>query len=202
MAAIEIDASSVAPSAASTEVDEGGVRGSPLPAFTDLTRKWEIDDVEPCRYQSSIFYTKQNPVYEKENPYFMNIPIDPSWVPKLKQTNVSYTRKVVSVTDIRGHPELFSLDRQGFQLGTLQTALAYDSFADTATIVSRFYEEVKVFLEKHTGAVEVLPFDFQVRRKDPTLPANSRGAPGKAQPFAAVHAGAYISHYRVLARLR
>ena len=163
----------------------------PAPVFTDLAHTWDIDDASPLRYNASIFYTKPGPLYDNEKPYFMNIPLDSSWTPKLKQTNVSYTRKTVAVTDIRGHENTFNLDRHGCQLGRLATQLSYDDFASTEAIISRYYEEVKAFLKNSTGAVDVLPFDFQVRRKDPTLPTNSRGAPGKAQPFAAVHGGEF-----------
>lgn len=159
------------------------------PAFTNLIRTWELDGSAPARYNASVFYIQRDQLYDVEKPYFMNIPVDPSWIPTVRQTNVSYTRKTVAITDIKGHETLFSLDKHGFELGALNTSLCYDDFASTETIVSRFYDEVRCLLQQSTGAVEVLPFDFQVRRKDPSLPANSRGAPGNAQPFGAVHAG-------------
>ncbi|KAK3377121.1 hypothetical protein B0T24DRAFT_648779 [Lasiosphaeria ovina] len=161
--------------------------GTMAPVDDQADSSQTLDPASPLHFNASIFYMKPDPLYNVEKPYFMNIPLDPTWVPKLKQTNVAYTRKTVAITDIRGHEDVFTLDQSGFELGTLRTGLSYDDFAKTDTIVSRFYDEVKVFLKQYTGAAEVLPFDFQVRRKDPTLPPNSRGAPGKAQPFAAVH---------------
>ncbi|KAJ2985968.1 hypothetical protein NUW58_g1594 [Xylaria curta] len=164
-----------------------GIHGTALSPFTDINREWELDRLKPSIYNASIFYMKPDPQYETEKPYFFNIPVESSWLPKVKQTNVCYTRRTVAITDIRGHQDYFMLDRHGFQIGIFRTGLPYDDFASTDTIVSRYYEEVKHFLKQNTGAVDVLPFDFQVRRKDPTLPLGSRGAPGKAQPFAAVH---------------
>ncbi|KAM4060527.1 hypothetical protein HRG_001914 [Hirsutella rhossiliensis] len=166
---------------------KANTRGLALPLFTDLSTKWELDDLGPLMYNASIFYMKPSPHYDNEKPYFFNIPIDDAWLPKVKQTNVSYTRKTVAIADVRGHQELFSLDKHGFQLETLHTSLSYHAFASTDAVVTRYYEEVKEFLKQCTGAVDVLPFDFQVRRKDPTLPVGSRGSPGNAQPFAAIH---------------
>ncbi|OHE96221.1 hypothetical protein CORC01_08439 [Colletotrichum orchidophilum] len=84
--------------------------------------------------------------------------------PTLKQTNVKYTRKTISVTNVRGSEDIFKLDRQGFQLGQLQSKLSYEDFASTDSIVNQYYEEVKAFLKQNTGAVEVLPFDFQANQ--------------------------------------
>ncbi|KAK0732131.1 hypothetical protein B0H67DRAFT_679620 [Lasiosphaeris hirsuta] len=140
------------------------------PLFTDLTRVWELDGFSPPLYRASIFYMKPSPQYDVEKPYFMNIPVDPAWL-GMKQTNVSYTRKTVAVADIRGHQHLFSLDVSGFQLGYLQSEIPYEGFADSDMIVSRFYDEVKSFLMRETGAADVLPFDFQVRYCFPRPPS-------------------------------
>ncbi|KAK4201352.1 putative Aspirochlorine biosynthesis protein N, partial [Triangularia verruculosa] len=158
-------------------------------SLSQLATRAEASELESARcYQASVFYMKPDPLYDKEKPYFMNIPIDPAWMPKLRQTNVSYTRRTIDAADIRGHERLFSLDKHGFRLENFHTSLEYNEFANTDLVVTRYYQEVQVFLKQYTGATEVLPFDFQVRRKDPTLPVGSRGAPGKAQPFGVVHA--------------
>ncbi|KAK0766425.1 hypothetical protein N5P37_000148 [Trichoderma harzianum] len=160
---------------------------SSLSLFTNLDKEWELDSSKPSLHNASIFYMKPSPQYDAEKPYFFNVPVEASWSPKVKQTNVCYTRKTVAIADVRGHERIFLLDKHGFQLGNFVTSLSYDEFASTDIIVGRYYEEVKQFLKENIGAIDVLPFDFQVRRKDPTLPFGSRGAPGKAQPFAAVH---------------
>ena len=130
--------------------------------FTDLSREWELDHFDPPIYEASIFYMKPTRQYEVEKPYFMNIPIDPTWAPNIKQTNVSYTRKTVAVSDIRGHEDIFSLDKNGFQIGHLRSRMLYHDFGTSEAIVSRYYKEVVAFLIQYTGACEVVPFDFQV----------------------------------------
>lgn len=136
--------------------------GLALPLFTRLDREWELDAFKPFRYHTSIFYMKKCAKYDIEKPYFFNVPVEDSWKPTVQQTNVSYTRKTVAVTDIRGYEDAFSLDRHGFQLGILRTSLCYEEFSSDNSIVTRYYQDVKEFLTKQLGATEVLPFDFQV----------------------------------------
>jgi hypothetical protein len=144
-------------------------------------------DSEPIIKTTSVFYMKSQPLYKLEKPYFLNVPVDTG--SDLPQTNVNYTRSEIRVTDVRPQKDKFTLDEHGFQVGKLQTALSYDDFANFDKIGSHFYPEVQQFLRDTLGAAEVFTFDFQVRRRDPELPRNSRGAPGKAQPFGSVHAG-------------
>lgn len=147
----------------------------------------EIDGFSPPRRDGSIYYISPEKLYQTEKPYFMNVPVQD--MPGLQQTNVKHTGRVVPVTDIRGHEDLFSLDKTGFQIVHHHTNMNYPDFENPDAIVGEFYNEVCDVIRSATGAVEVLPFDYQIRRRDPTLPLNSRGAPGKAQPFGAVHAG-------------
>lgn len=139
--------------------------GSPgLPLFTnlDVNKRYKSDNLDLPLHYSTIFYMKRDPRYDNEKPYFFNIPVDASWLSTVQQTNVCYTRKKIAISDIRGHENMFSLDTYGFQLGKLVTGLSYDDFAVTDLVVSRYYEEVRNYIKRHTGAVDVLPFDFQV----------------------------------------
>jgi hypothetical protein len=118
---------------------------------------------EPLAKSTTVFYMKPQPLYEKEKPYFLNVPVDDGG--DLAQTNVGYTRIPVSVTDIRGQQDKFTLDKHGFQLGTFHSKLNYDDFADTKKLTSLFYAEVQRFLRSSLGATDVLTFDYQVRAR-------------------------------------
>ncbi|PGH34607.1 hypothetical protein GX50_02591 [[Emmonsia] crescens] len=144
----------------------------------------EIDQFNPSQLVSLIFYTERLPLYEKEKPFFLNFP--PSG-PGQRQSNVVYCRREVPITDVRGHEELFALDTTGFQYKHFETSVAYESFASPATIEGTFLKEVEAFLTTELNADYVLAWDYQVRRRDPALPPNHRGQPGKAQPFRSVH---------------
>lgn len=128
--------------------------------FTDSTTAADLDEFSPLVKLSSIFYIKPQTLYANEKPYFLNIPVDAD--SGLAQTNVNYTRKRVRVSDIRGHESLFNLDKTGFQLGNLNSNLSYEDFADPVAITTRYYPEVKAFLQQSLRASEVLIFDYQV----------------------------------------
>ncbi|EER38582.1 conserved hypothetical protein [Histoplasma capsulatum var. duboisii H88] len=144
----------------------------------------EIDQFNPCQLVSLIFYIERLPLYEEEKPFFLNFP--PSG-PGQRQSNVVYCRREVSITDVRNHEGLFTLDTTGFQYKHFATTVDYKDFASPAAIEGTFLKEVEAFLTTELNADYVLAWDYQVRRRDPTLPPNHRGQPGKAQPFRSVH---------------
>jgi hypothetical protein len=177
--------------------------------FTSSYAAGPIDHLSPHQEISSVFYLSPIPLYRKEKPFFLNVPVHR--MPGARQTNVTHTAKIIKVTDIRGSEDKFTLGTAGFQVGKLETHLQYSDFDGEASITTKYFPEVRDFLMKQTSAREVLPWDYQVvylflpdiclaltalyvqvRRQDDSLPQNSRGLPGRAQPFGAVHAG---QHY-------
>lgn len=131
-----------------------------LPLFTDRSKSAEIDVFNPMEKISTLFYIRPEPLLQVEKPYFMNVPTKN--MEGLAQSNVSYTRKLVTFTDIRGHEALFSLDKQGFEVGTLETTLQYHDFEDPVAITTTYYSEVRDFLKSITGCSDVLAWDYQV----------------------------------------
>jgi hypothetical protein len=115
---------------------------------------------ETLAKSTTIFYMKPQSLYEKEKPYFLNVPVEEG--SDLAQTNVNYTRISVSVTDIRGQQDKFTLDEHGFQLRTFHSKLSYDDFDDPKKLTSLFYPEVQAFLRASLGATDALTFDYQV----------------------------------------
>lgn len=131
-----------------------------LPSTTLKDPSAEIDAYSPSEHKTSIFYLEPLKIYDEEKPYFLNIPV--THIPGASQTNVSYTRRMVSITDIRGHESLFSLDKTGFEVGNLISKVPYEGFTSESEIIGTYYEETKELLKKHTGATHVMPFDYQV----------------------------------------
>ncbi len=128
--------------------------------YTDKSIIAEIDQFNPSEHRSMVFYIRPEPLFEKEKPYFMNVPV--KHMEGLEQSNVCYARKNVAFTNIRGHESLFSLDKTGFEVGTLKTALTYEDFNDPIAITTTHYDEIKNFLMEKTGGSFVVPFDYQV----------------------------------------
>ena len=129
------------------------------PVFTDKSQPAEIDKFNPIEHISTVFYIRPEPLFKTEKPYFMNVPV--KHMSGLAESNVCYTRKLVSITNIRGYENLFSLDKTGFEIGTLKTSLAYEDFDSPTAITTTYYAEIKQFLMERTGGSFVLPFDYQ-----------------------------------------
>ncbi|RVD81167.1 uncharacterized protein DFL_009042 [Arthrobotrys flagrans] len=161
------------------EIRERTLRLSPHP----------IDQSNPKTQISYMFYLKPLQVYEKEKPFFLNIPVHQ--IENARQTNVLHTLRGLLLTDLRNNEEHFSLDTSGFQVTNFHTKMQYHDFEDPRKIMDIYYKETSECIADAIGREKVhsiIPWDYQVRRRNPNLPGNSRGTPGKAQPFAAIHA--------------
>lgn len=119
----------------------------------------EIDQFNPSKVVSLIFYIDKLPLYEKEKPFFLNFPVSG---PGQRQSNVTHSRHEVDFTDVRGHEDLFSLGTTGFEYKHFDTALEYDNFASPAAIEGIFLKEVEAFLVAHLKADCALAWDYQV----------------------------------------
>lgn len=88
----------------------------------------------------------------------------------------------VTVEDIRGHEDDFTLDRHGFE-AVAHKSLETD-FLNEARIRDVYYAESEALLAKLLGAHRVLIFDHTIRRRLPGQPDHRDGA---RQPVARVH---------------
>lgn len=120
----------------------------------------EIDQFNPSKVVSLIFYIDKLPLYEKEKPFFLNFPVSG---PGQRQSNVTHSRHEVDFTDVRGHEDLFSLGTTGFEYKHFDTTLEYDNFASPAAIEGIFLKEVEAFLVAHLKADCALAWDYQVQ---------------------------------------
>ncbi len=75
--------------------------------------------------------------------------------------NTKGDRRRVAVHDVREPPTPASLDREGFTLASLETAV--DDLYDPQAVRARYYPEVERLVKAVTGAGRVLVFDHNVR---------------------------------------
>jgi hypothetical protein len=85
----------------------------------------------------------------------------------------------VSVYDIRGHEDEFTLDKNGFQV--VKHVTQEKAFDDDAKIKTGYYKEVEELLKQVTGAHRVVIFDHTIRRNIPGQvdKPSSRGPVGR-----------------------
>ncbi len=77
----------------------------------------------------------------------------------------------VTVTDIRGNEDSFTLDKDAFKIVRGVPPSAETSFTDDESIKAKFYPEVEALLLEHIpGSYKVVFFDHTIRRADPKAP--------------------------------
>jgi len=113
---------------------------------------------------ASIQYLKKLPLYEKEKPFQLFIPIDKtSGDPR--SSNLEFEPRSHTFVDIRNRVHDFSLDSHGFQVVPHPTKLEAQSFVDRSLVESRYLLEVEEVLRTIGGGYDkVFIFDWRVRR--------------------------------------
>ena len=84
-----------------------------------------------------------------------------SWLdpPPLGEPRTNFVGTVAHKTtfhDMRSASDPLSLDRTGFQVASLKTALAYADFAHDERIEGVYYDEVKAMLRHELGAERIV----------------------------------------------
>ncbi|KAF7590234.1 hypothetical protein BBP40_003118 [Aspergillus hancockii] len=83
--------------------------------------------------------------------------------------NYSEARHQVSLSDIRGEEDKYTLDRDAFQvLQGIPSKTTYETYNSDDAVQQIYYPEVeKLLLEKVPGAHKIIIFDHTIRRTDP-----------------------------------
>jgi hypothetical protein len=72
----------------------------------------------------------------------------------------------VDIHDGWGMADRLSVDREGFEIHEFDPS--FRQFDDEAAILGRFYPQVVDFVQRHTGAREVVVFDHTIRKRMPS----------------------------------
>lgn len=92
--------------------------------------------------------------------------------PGQPQRNYGENAQKVSLTDIRGTEDSFTLDKDSFQaLRSIPTSTTYTTFDSDTSIRETYYPEVEALLLKHIpNAHKIIIFDHTIRRANPSAP--------------------------------
>jgi len=125
------------------------------------------------QYQPHDVITTLN--YFKENED--GSPPHPSYVGRPETYDRPVQPQTVTVHDIRGSEDKYSLDSTGFQIANHESV--EKEFLDEEKIKTVYYKEVEDLLKKTTGASKVFIFDHTIRRApvDKRLPAEPLRGP-------------------------
>lgn len=119
-------------------------------------------DLKPSRtthknVQAALYFLKKDALHQVEKPYAFRFPVDNEGI---RQSNMEMVRKdLITITDIRGPENSFSLEINGFAILNLKSKFGYDDFHDPGKI-SRYFRELEAILNDHMGASHVKVLDM------------------------------------------
>ncbi|KAI8652086.1 hypothetical protein NCS56_01425400 [Fusarium sp. Ph1] len=114
----------------------------------------------PKREVNLEFLDDSDPKYKTEKPYYSNVPFTETDAPS---TNVVSKKSCVTLHDIRGNENIFSLDVHGFEL--IKHPLDFDQWQDGHKVVRDVYPGIIELLKGQLGEdVRVVVFDHTLRR--------------------------------------
>lgn len=114
---------------------------------------------------SHVNYLKKLPLYQKEKPFQLFVPIDPD-ATNQRASNLEFEPKERTFFDIRDRIHDCSLDTNGFQLREFPTKLDLPSFRDRGVVESSYFPEIEQILKHIEGGYDrVFIFDWRVRHR-------------------------------------
>lgn len=126
----------------------------------------------PGAVQTELNFFKQETFTEKPHQYMFTH--DPP-------RNFRDEPHAVTINDIRGHEDEYTLDKNGFQI--VKHTTSEKEFKDDESIKSGYYKEIEDLLKKVTGAHKVVIFDHTIRRNVP----GQEDKPSSRGPVGRVH---------------
>lgn len=109
-----------------------------------------------------IYFLARDDRFTNEKPYAFRFALEEGPIP---QSNMKMERKEnIPITDIRGHEKHFSLERNGFEVLSHTSKLAYEEFYHPEKI-HVYLRELETLLQQHLKATCVKVFRYGVRMK-------------------------------------
>jgi len=98
-------------------------------------------------------------------------PPEPNYVNKLSSYDRPVNPVTVTVHDIRGTEDKYTLDTTGFQIANHVSQ--EKDFVDEEKIKNNYYKETEELLKRETGASKIFIFDHTIRRQPPDTRASA-----------------------------
>ncbi|KAI1673547.1 hypothetical protein Ptr902_00300 [Pyrenophora tritici-repentis] len=115
----------------------------------------EVSPFNPIRTNTYLQFFEQGSEHSAEKPYVCKVPPPTS---RQAQINFGGSYKKVMMTDVRGHEDIFELDKHGFQFAA-QKLNVHGSALD----LESYTRQMSVWLKEYLHAREVVVFDRTLR---------------------------------------
>jgi hypothetical protein len=108
---------------------------------------------------ASMYFLANLPLYEDEKPY--RLKYDPP--AGLPESNIEMEQHSIFIQDVRKHERDFTLQKDGFALLSLKSAMTYEDFNDDTKIQTIYLKELAGVLRSTLDASRVQIFEHLVR---------------------------------------
>lgn len=161
--------------------------------------------------QTALYFLKPNKLFEVEKPYAFKFPADAG---NMRQTNMEMELcKGITLTDIRGHEQSFTIETNGFAVLAFDSGLKYEDFHDEAKL-SLYLRKIESVLKSYLGASRVDVFrhcvslhlaffalapnssGIKIRKRHPQYPISTGEKYDYDQPTTVAHCGLKPRHLR------
>jgi hypothetical protein len=167
---------------------------SPQPAYDPefiqaFERKHSSGETPPPnrhRTNSYLQFFSQDPKYATEKPYVSKIPPPEEG---MLQINFGGRYERVVITDVRGHEEEFTLDKDGFEF--VQNVTSHE-ILNLAEDIGGYISDMSQWLKGFLRCAEVFVFDYAFRTEQ------KEGVDGYVDVARRVHCGKRIQSCRIL----
>ena len=166
----------------------------------------EVDKSKDTRILVDIWYLERLPRYREEKPYM--ITYDVTGFPGAKSNHV-YTKKTVTMSEIRATKSEFSLGKQGFEFLDWKTELEPTCFDNDDDIRQRYYPEILKYMDAkfpealcihifthlvNSSRLSLILFEIWLttmkrRKRAPDFPGTATEEPEFAPPIMYAHTG-------------
>ncbi|KAK0117758.1 hypothetical protein ONS95_012084 [Cadophora gregata] len=140
------------------------------------------DEDDDTSIHTTLYFLARDELYKTEKPYSLRYRPDGD----LPQSNIRRDKFKVTIKDIRkGEAPL--LEKKGFQVMHLHSAMQYEDFADDEMIRDVYLPEIQTALLKELDGRHVHVIDFAVRRRHSQFPISTGTEIETLQPAALAH---------------
>ena len=118
-------------------------------------------DTNDCQsVVGTLIFLKRLDRYEKEKPYCIHVPA--SAVPGGKSSNEEDELVETNIQDLRRQKEVFSIDKNGFEVINCPPIMDYPSFSSKGMVETMFLPKIESAIKDKLGASHTWVYDWKV----------------------------------------
>ncbi|EED16519.1 CmcJ-like methyltransferase, putative [Talaromyces stipitatus ATCC 10500] len=137
---------------------------------------------------TSMYFLASNELFKSEKPYAFRFTLAEHGLPSsIPQTNMKMERRDdIIIDDIRGNEKMYTLEKNGFEVITHTSQIAYEDYYEPEKVKS-YLQELEEVLKDRLKASHVQVFRYGLRKRHSEFPVSTGEAYEYDQPTSVAH---------------